>query len=182
MNTQIMNQQTNKKPQVQVIDMNAMLNERQKASTTITGTFPTVFHYAAFCETNFKRNMENRGAELQDTTFTSDLSIAEFCEQIHIDHHTTTEAVEDTIQRAVSEWAHDEQYIIALLFAVNMKSWEHYAMASDKYADMRAFTKEIHEEYAKYYSDRYYTLLDYVMEVVYKDDEETRMKIYQALD
>lgn len=167
---------------VEVIDIAQQLEAKTSSATTLTGAFRNVFHYAAFCEHNFKRNVANNGTELQDTTFTSDLSIAEFCEQIHIDHHTTTEAVEDSIQRAVSEWAHDEQYIIALLFAVNMKSWEHHAMASDKYADMRAFTKEIHEQYAKYYSDRYYTLLDYVMEVVYKDDEETRMKIYQALD
>ena len=139
---------------VEVIDIAQQLEAKTSSATTLTGVFRNVFHYAAFCEHNFKRNIANNGTELQDTTFTSDLSIAEFC----------------------------EQYIIALLFAVNMKSWEHHAMTSDKYADMRAFTKEIHEEYAKYYSDRYYTLLDYVMEAVYKDDEETRMKIYQALD
>lgn len=167
---------------VEVIDIAQQLEAKTSCATTLTGVFRNVFHYAAFCEHNFKRNIADRGIEIQDTTFISDLSIAEFCEQIHIDHHTTTEAVEDTIQRAVSEWAHDEQYIIALLFAVNMKSWEHHAMASDKYADMRAFTKETHEQYAKYYSDRYYTLLDYVMDVVYKDNEKTRMNIYQALD
>lgn len=167
---------------VEVIDIAQQLETKASYATTLTGVYRNVFHYAAFCEHNFKWNVANNGTELQDTTFTSDLSIAEFCEQIHIDHHTTTEAVEDTIQRAVREWAHDEQYIIALLFAVNMKSWEHHAMASDKYANMRAFTKEIHEQYAKYYSGRYYTLLDYVMDVVYKNDEETRMKIYQALD
>lgn len=167
---------------VEVIDITQMLEAKARSAMTLTGVFRNVFHYAAFCEHNFKQNIANNGTELQDTTFTNDLSIAEFCEQIHIDHYTTTEAVEDTIQRAVREWAHDEQYIIALLFAVNMKSWEHHAMASDKYANMRAFTKEIHEQYVKYYSDRYYTLLDYVMDVVYKNDEETRMKIYQALD
>ena len=180
MTTIVNNNET--RTQVEVVNIAEMLEKRVQNATTLSGVFRNVFQYGAFCEHNFKRNIEALGVEIQDTTFTSDLSIAEFCEQIHIDHHTTTEAVEDTIQRAVSEWAHNEHYIIALLFAVNMKSWEHHAMASDKYADMRAFTKQIHQEYARYYSERYYTLLDYVMDVVYKDDEDARMRIDRAID
>ena len=63
-----------------------------------------------------------------------------------------------------------------------MKAWEHHALLSDKYEKVRAFTKEIHEEYAHYYSDRYYTLLDYIMDDLMKDREDLRMKIFQAID
>lgn len=182
--TTTMNPQTNEMPQVQVIDFNAMLDARAKASTTIVGPFKNVFHYAAFCDSNFQHNMEMRGADLQDTTFTNDLAIAEYCEQMGLDNNKTTEAVEDTIKRATAEWKHDPDYIIALIFAVNAKSWEHHAMASAKYAHMRAFTKEIHEEYAKYYTERYYTLLDHVMDELYagEENEEIRMQIYNAID
>lgn len=169
---------------VMVISIDDLLSEHQAKATTLSGVFKNVFHYAAFCESNFKANMENRGAELIDTTFTSDLSIAEYCEQLHLDGKNTSEAVEDTIKRACAMWRHDEDYIIALLFAVNAKAWEHHAMASDKYASMRAFTKEIHEQYSRYYSDRYYLLLDYVMEELYpgEENEDVRYKIYQAID
>ncbi len=170
--------------QVQVINIDDLLNERQVKANTLSGVFKNVFQYAAFCEYNFNNNMEARGTNLTNTTFTSDLSIAEYCEQMHLDGKRTTEAVEDTIQRASLEWRHDEDYIIALLFAVNMKSWEHHAMTSDKCAQMRAFTKEVHEEYAKYYSERYYSLLDYVMDELFagEENEDVRYKIYQAID
>ena len=172
----------NESVKVQVIDVNDLLCEQQKKSTTITGVFKNIFHYAAFCEANFKRNIEASGADIIDTTFTSDLSIAEYCEQMHIDDAGTTQAVEDTIQRACNVWKCNENYLIALLFAVNMKAWEHHALLSDKYEKVRAFTKEIHEEYACYYSARYYTLLDYIMDDLMKDREDLRMKIFQAID
>lgn len=170
--------------QVQVINIDDMLNEHQAKANTLSGIFKNVFQYAAFCEHNFNSNMEAQGANLTSTTFTSDLSIAEYCEQIRLDDKQTTEAVEDTIQRAILECRHDEDYITALLFAVNAKSWEQHAMASDKYAQMRVFTKEVHEEYSKYYSERYYSLLDYVMEELFagEENEDVRYKIYQAID
>lgn len=172
----------NESVKVQVIDVNELLCEQQKKSTTITGVFKNVFHYAAFCEANFKSNIEASGADIIDTTFTNDLSIAEYCEQMHVDDAGTTQAVEDTIQRACKVWKCDENYLIALLFAVNMKAWEHHALLSDKYEKVRAFTKETHEEYARYYSDRYYTLLDYIMDDLMKDREDLRIKIFQAID
>ena len=152
--------------------------------TTLTGNFKNVFHYAGFCEMNFNRNMEGRCPDLQETTFTSDLSIAEYCEQANIDSAKTTGTVEDTIQRATKSWGFSEEYMIALLFAVNMKSWEHYAMTDDRYAPCRAFTKEIHEQYAKYYADRYHKLYDYVLDVIFAGDEneDARYNIWKALD
>lgn len=172
----------NESVKVQVIDVDELLSELQKSSTTITGVFQNAFHYAVFCEANFKRNIESIGADIIDTTFTNDLAVAEYCEQMHVDDADTTQAVEDTIQRACKAWKYDENYLIALLFAVNMKAWEHHALLSDKYEKVRAFTKEIHEEYARYYSDRYYTLLDYIMDDLMKDREDLRMKIFQAID
>lgn len=172
----------NESVKVQVIDVDELLSELQKSSTTITGVFQNAFHYAAFCETNFKRNIESIGADIIDTTFTNDLAVAEYCEQMHVDDADTTQAVEDTIQRACKAWKCDENYLIALLFAVNMKAWEHHALLSDKYEKVRAFTKEIHEEYARYYSDRYYTLLDYIIDDLMKDRKDLRMKIFQAID
>ena len=172
----------NESVKVQVIDINELLCNQQKKSTTITGALKNIFHYAAFCGANFKSNIEASGADIIDTTFTNDLSIAEYCEQIHIDDAGTTQAVEDTIQRSCKIWKCDENYLIALLFAVNMKAWEHHTLLSDKYEKLRAFTKEIHEEYARYYSDRYYTLLDYIMDDLMKDREDLRMKIFQAID
>lgn len=152
--------------------------------TALTGVFRNVFHYAGFCELNFKNNMMGRYPDLEDTTFTSDLSIAEYCEQAHIDDAEITEAVEDTIVRAVREWGTNEDYIIALLFAVNMKSWEHYAMTNDENAPLRAFSKEVHEQYSRYYADRYHSLYSYVMAFLFagKEHETTRSKIWRALD
>lgn len=172
----------NESVKVQVIDVDELLSELQKSSTTITGVFQNAFHYAAFCEANFKSNIDSIGADIIDTTFTNDLAIAEYCEQMHLDDADTTQAVEDTIQRACETWKQDEDYLIALIFAVNMKAWEHHALLSDKYEKVRAFTKEIHEEYARYYSDRYYTLLDYIMDDLMKDRKDLRMKIFQAID
>ena len=172
----------NESVMVQVIDVNDLLCEQQKKSTTITGVFKNIFHYAAFCGANFKSNIEASGADIIETTFTHDLSIAEYCEQMHIDDAGTTQAVEDTIQRACKIWKCDENYLIALLFAVNMKAWEHHTLLSVNYEKVRAFTKEIHEEYARYYSDRYYTLLDYIMDDLMKDREDLRIKIFQAID
>ena len=44
--------------------------------------------------------------------------------------------------------------------------------------------QKVHEEYSRYYSDRYYTLLDYVMDELYpgEENEGVRYKIYQAID
>lgn len=154
------------------------------APVAINPVFKNVFHYAGFCELNAKNNIENLGADVIDTTFTSDLSIAEFCEQAHLGHERTTEAVEDTIQRATREWADNSDYITALLFAVNMKSWEHYAMTDERNASVRAFPVAVHEQYAKYYADRYHELYDYVMDELFAGDEheDDRYHIWKALD
>jgi hypothetical protein len=167
---------------IYVDDFDALFTDN--TPTTLTGNFKDVFHYAGFCEMNFNRNMEDRYPELKDTTFTSDLSIAEYCEQARMSQEKTTEAVEDTIRRATDEWRYNEDYIIALLFAVNLKSWEHYAMTDDRNAACRAFTKDIHEQYARYYADRYHELYDHVLDVLFAGDEneDIRYKIWKALD
>lgn len=160
--------------------MNTTNNNKQ-----LTGVFKGVFHYAAFSEENHRRHLEYIGANVVENTFMSDLSIAEYCEQEAPEEYThITAAVEDTIMRSVKSWRFDEDYIIALLFAVNAKSWEHYAMQEDKYAELRAFTPEVHMQYAAYYADRYHTLYSYVMDELYNGDENAgiRSKIFHALD
>lgn len=151
----------------------------------LTNVFKNVFQYAAFSEKNYLRHLENIGANVVENTFMSDLSIAEYCEQEAPEEYPhIAAAVEDTIMRSVKGWRFDEDYIIALLFAVNAKSWEHYAMQEDKYAELRAFSPEVHMQYAAYYADRYRTLYSYVMDELYNGDEnaEIRSKIYYALD
>lgn len=151
----------------------------------LKNVFNNTFQYAAFCESNFNRHIANIGAHLIENTFTSDLSIAEYCEQtVQKPFIKITAAVEDTITRAVTGWADHEDYIIALLFAVNAKSWEHYALLQDDNAKFRTFSPDVHRQYAEYYADRYHTLYNFVMDELYKGDEneQIRIKIFRALD
>lgn len=161
-------------------------NATSSTRSTITGAYKGVFHYAANCEANFKRNFEylQNPEELQPSTFTFDLSIAEYCEQEGGNPARITQDVEDTIQRSVTAWAHDAGYIIALLFAVNFKSHEHYAFFDERNAALRAFTPEVHRKYSEYYADRYYTLYNYVMDELFagEENEETRARIWRTLD
>ena len=153
----------------------------------LTHNFENVFLYARFCEVNAnnaKRNMV--GDSIIDTTFTSDLSIAEYCERYYPEEYSESfAAVEDTITRSCSDWKYDVDYIIALLFAINLKAFEHHALATnDNYDKFRAFSREIHEGYSRYYSDRYYTLRDYVINTLYAGDEHKaeREAVWQKSD
>ena len=78
-----------------------------------------VFNYAAWCEVNFVRNL--RDDYKRKTTFTSDLSIAEWCESME------SGAVLDTLYRCLKEWHDNIEYFAELIIAVNMKSFEHHA-------------------------------------------------------
>ena len=97
-----------------------------------------VFNYATWCEKNFERNL--RGDYKRKTTFTSDLSIAEWCESME------SGAVLDTLYRCLKEWHDNIEFFAELIIAVNMKSWEHHA--SENY------------EWSDFYSDLYYIVKD----------------------
>lgn len=96
-----------------------------------------VFAYAAWCEHNFELNL--RSDYKRKTTFTSDLSIREWCEGVH--------GITDTYRRALTEWIDNVEYVCELIIAVNMKSWEHAARKnfnlSRLYADLYHLTRDI---------------------------------------
>lgn len=102
-----------------------------------------VFNYAAWCEKNFERNL--REDYKRKTTFTSDLSIAEWCESME------SGAVLDTLYRCLKEWHDNIEYFAELILAVNMKSWEHHARNNDEwsafYADLYYIVKDLYFEW-----------------------------------
>lgn len=119
-----------------------------------------VFNYAAWCEVNFEKNL--REDYKRKTTFTSDLSIAEWCES------TERGAMLDTLYRCLKEWHDNIEFFAELIIAVNLKSWEHHARKNPEwsafYADLYYIVKDLyfewfdesnpkHEAAANYYYD-----------------------------
>lgn len=102
-----------------------------------------VFNYAAWCERNFERNL--REDYKRKTTFTSDLSIAEWCES------QESGAVLDTLYRCLKEWHDSIEFFAELVIAMNMKSWEHHARGNDEwsamYADLYYIVKDLYFEW-----------------------------------
>jgi hypothetical protein len=97
-----------------------------------------VFNYATWCEINFEKNL--REDYTRKTTFTSDLSIAEWCES------QEKGAVLDTLRRCLLEWHNNIEYFAELIIAINMKSWEHHARKN--------------KEWCAFYADLYYLVKD----------------------
>lgn len=146
----------------------------------VTRNFKNVFAYAHHCECNYKRNIR-RDTTLGEvkTTFFTDLSVAEWCEQSMNDKN----AVENTINNACEAWWDYPEYIIELLFAVNMKSWEQYTLGSGQYEQFRAFTREAHMNYARYYGEKYPELRDKILDHYIKDGRlDIVEQIYNAID
>lgn len=155
-------------------------------NNNLTGTFEDAFQYAAFSAANARYNYERNGisSKLCANTFMEDLSIAEYIEQGAPNALKMFEAVENTICRAANDWKHSTEMIIALLFAVNTKSFEHYGLTKDENKAFRAFRLEAHKAYTEFYSERYHSLLDYVLDEMYAGEEyaETREEILEAID
>lgn len=155
-------------------------------NNNLTGTFEDVFQYASFSAANAWQTYERNGisSKLPANTFMEDLSIAEYIEQGAPNALKMFEAVENTICRAANDWKHSTEMIIALLFAVNSKSFEHWSLTNDKYKTLRAFRLEAHKDYAEFYSERYYSLVRYVLDEMYAGEEyaETREEILKAID
>lgn len=130
---------TNKEFNQRVKEMLANIEPR-KLETLIEAKVQNgnVFNYAAWCEHNFELNL--REDYKRKTTFTSDLSIAEWCESME------SGAVLDTLARCLKEWHDNIEFFAELIIAVNMKSWEHHA-------------RENHE-WSAFYSDLYYIVKD----------------------
>ena len=102
-----------------------------------------VFNYAAWCEVNFEKNL--REDYKRKTTFTSDLSIAEWCES------TERGAMLDTLYRCLKEWHDNIEFFAELIIAVNLKSWEHHARKNPEwsafYADLYYIVKDLYFEW-----------------------------------
>lgn len=83
-----------------------------------------------------------RGAQPRKTTFTSDFSIAEWCECVE------RGATLDTMKRCLLAWHTDKVYFAELVIATNMKSWEHHSRGnmewSRLYADLYYFVKDLY--------------------------------------
>ena len=75
-----------------------------------------VFEYASKCEANFEYFLNSVGKE-RNTTFYSDLSIAEWC---------GTNAVEDTYNRVMKEWGDNLEFMCEWVIALNQKIWQHF--------------------------------------------------------
>ena len=99
------------------------------------------FHYAAWCEKNFERNL--REDYKRKTTFTADFSLAEWC--VYLDGK---KALSNTLKNAVQGWKDDYEYMAELVIALNMKSWEHAARENNKfgelYADLYLFARDLY--------------------------------------
>lgn len=102
-----------------------------------------VFNYAAWCERNFERNL--REDYKRKTTFTSDLSIAEWRESME------SGAVLDTLHRCLKEWHDNIEFFAELIIAVNMKTREHHARKNSEwsafYADLYYIVKDLYFEW-----------------------------------
>ena len=118
--------------------------------------FKGVFHYAAWCEHNFERNL--REDYERKTTFTSDFSIAEWC--------GGRAAVIDTLQRALKGWKSSIEYFGELLIAVNMKSWEHAARGNAEwaalYSELYYFVKDLYFDWFEGNDDAIDYYYDYI--------------------
>lgn len=104
------------------------------------GTMNAVFAYARWAEMNFEANL--REDYERKTTFTSDLSIAEWFEAVE------RNAVIDTVERSLRSWYEDKKYFAELIIATNLKSWEHHSRGnvnwSALYADLYYLVKDLY--------------------------------------
>ena len=119
---------------------------------------PDVLQYAAICEKSMELNLANVGKK-RKTTFTSDISIAEWC--------GGKNGVIETVQRSANEWKNDVEYISELVLSVNWKAREHDARGN--------------RQWVIFYSALYDSLRDLMCDYYEGDDEKTSY-MYEYLD
>lgn len=124
-----------------------------------------VFAYAAQNEKIFEASLrENNNAE-RETTFFSDLSIAEWCED-----KGEKDAILDTFNRVCNEWLNDYKFFTEFVVALNVKAWQWY---------------QENNERAKLYSDLYYKGMDKFYEKYSSDsdgDKAAREHFFRMTD
>ena len=145
--------------------INAVLNEAPQVENLASQLKPcgNVFNYAAWCEVNFEKNL--REDYTRETTFTSDISIAEWFVGVE-----GIEAVTDTIYRCVTSWKDSVEYFAELIIAVNMKSWEHHARGNKNwsalYAELYYVVKDLYFEWFDENHEKYQAAMDYYFDYV----------------
>lgn len=96
-----------------------------------------------------------------------------------------TTAVEDAIMRSAKCWRFDADYIADICRALLAKFGEHLTIHCNENAKFRAFSNGVHTYYEIYYNEKALTFYDFVMNELYKGDENAeimRAKIDHALD
>lgn len=145
--------------------INATLKEASQVENLASQLKPcgNVFNYAAWCEVNFEKNL--REDYKRKTTFTSDISIAEWCVGVE-----GINAVADTVYRCVTEWKNSVEYFAELIIAVNMKSWEHHARGNKNwsalYAELYYVVKDLYFEWFNEEHEKYQVAMDYYFDYV----------------
>ena len=89
-----------------------------------------VFIYASSCERFFEKL--TRVDYKRRTTFSSDLSIAEWC----LPSEPT--ALADTFCKILHEWKDNVEFMGELIIALNIKSWEHHSRCNSHWSQMYA--------------------------------------------
>lgn len=112
--------------------------------------YGNVFAYAAVMEANMESNLREDYERL--TTFTSDLSLAEWYFSIQ-----GINAVKSTIRRFMPMCLDDYKYFAELVIAVNMKAWE--------------MDKRNEPDWSEFYSELYYIVKDLYFEY-FKGNQE----------
>lgn len=118
-----------------------------------------VFNYAAINEVVFERQMADFGKSERQTTFFSDLSIAEWCEG--------AKGVKETYTNVMRSWMGNLTYILEFALSLNWKSWQHY--------------EDGNEDMCKVYAELWEKARDAIYDH-YKDDKDASSKIWEYFD
>lgn len=81
-----------------------------------------------------KWNIEEKTGYVSKTTFWQDFSIAE---------RFGMDAIQDTFNRAFSEWKYDVIYLTELVMVLNHKCWQHFHMKNERKSQLY---KELYEK------------------------------------
>ena len=135
-----------------------------------------VFNYGAYEEKFWEKNfLERFGNYKRQTTFYSDLSIAEWTGGIN--------AVKDTYKKVMRSWKKNIKYLTEFVMCLNHKSYEfndsNYLSRQNRLAWVK--TDEQASELANLYAELWEQAYAEV-EKMFKDDDESLSYFYDVLD
>jgi hypothetical protein len=117
------------------------------------------FAYGMQSEACMERQLHDMTGRERQTTFMSDMSVAEWVGGL--------QGLLDTIRDILHAWINNEVYIAEFILCVNWKSWEHYARGNDNWAKV----------YSTLYHELYAIIMDY-----HEGDSEKTEYIWEYLD